>query len=155
MTIAFWLIGLFLIVQFEANITADTTINKLASDISGIGDLPGKRVVTVKGSTAANFLADNNIQYRAVTNIEEGYALLESNQADAIVYDSPVLRYYAITGGNGKVGVVGPVFKPEKYGIALAKGSELRKPVNEVLLEMYQDGTLAEIEDRWFNYREP
>lgn len=155
MTIAFWLIGLFLIVQFEANITADTTVNKLASDIGGPNDLPGKRVVTVAGTTAARYLDDKNIRYIAVENIEDGYTLLENNQADAIVYDAPVLRYYAIAGGNGKVGVVGAVFKPEKYGIALAKGSEWRKPVNEVLLEMYQDGSLAEIENRWFTAREP
>lgn len=155
MTIAFWLIGLFLIVQFEANVTADTTINKLAGDIGGPEDLPGKRVVTVEGSTAAEYLADKNIRYIGVSDIEEAYPLLENNRADAIVYDAPVLQYYAITGGNGRVSVVGSLFKPEKYGIALSKGSELRKPVNEVLLEMYQDGTLAEIEDRWFRRGEP
>ncbi len=68
-----------------------------------------------------------------------------------MVNDSPVVRHYSVTAGLGVAGVVGAVFKPEKYGIALPAGSPLREPINEVLLEMYQDGTLSEIESRWFS----
>jgi ABC-type amino acid transport substrate-binding protein len=69
---------------------------------------------------------------------------------DAIVYDSPVLRYFSISEGKGRTQVVGSIFKPEKYGIALEQGSDLRESMNEVLLEMYQDGTLDTIYGRWF-----
>ena len=65
--------------------------------------------------------------------------------------DAPVLRYHSVSAGRGAVEVIEGVFKPEKYGIALPPGSELRESINEVLLEMYQDGTLSEIEGRWFN----
>jgi len=34
-----------------------------------------------------------------------------NGQADAIVFDSPVLLYYAAHEGKGKVSVVGPVFR--------------------------------------------
>lgn len=36
--------------------------------------------------------------------------------------------------GDGVLAVVGPVFRPEKYGLAVANGSPLRKSTNEVLL---------------------
>jgi ABC-type amino acid transport substrate-binding protein len=68
----------------------------------------------------------------------------------AVVYDSPVLSYYAANEGQGRAEVVGPIFKPEKYGIALPSGSPLRKPINEALLGLYQDGTYQAIYDKWF-----
>lgn len=150
MTITFWLVGLLLVAQFTAAVTSALTVRQLTSAIDGPEDLPGKRVATVAGSTAAGFLDDLNVGYVGVAAIEEAYALLAAGEVEAIVYDAPVLRFYSITSGNGLVSVVGSLFKPEKYGIALPHGSPLREPINEVLLEMYQDGTLAEIEGRWF-----
>lgn len=151
MTIAFWLVGLLLVAQFTANVTSALTVQQLTSDIQGPEDLPGKRVATVEGSTSATYLANNNIRYMGVPNIDEAYAAMARGEVDAIVYDAPVLHYYSVSGGKGSVNVVGAVFKPEKYGIALPAGSPLREPMNEVLLEMYQDGTLEEIENRWFS----
>jgi polar amino acid transport system substrate-binding protein len=46
--------------------------------------------------------------------------------------------------------IVGPVFRPYKIAIAVRNGSPLRKPINEALLSMYQDGTYEEIYAKWF-----
>lgn len=151
MTIAFWLVGLLLVAQFTATVTSALTVQQLTSDIRGPEDLPGKGVATVAGSTAAAYLADIGVSSVGVPVIEEAYALLTAGEVDAIVYDAPVLRYHTVSAGRGEVEVIEGVFKPEKYGIALPPGSELRESINEVLLEMYQDGTLSEIEERWFN----
>ncbi len=151
MTIAFWLVGLLLVAQFTATVTSALTVQRLNSDVDGPEDLPGKRVATVAGSTAEAYLTDRNVLPIGVVTIDEAYALLAAGEVDAVVYDAPVLRYYSVTTGAGVVALVGPLFKPEKYGIALPHGSDLREPINEVLLEMYQDGTLQEIEEAWFS----
>lgn len=151
MTITFWLVGLLLVAQFTATVTSALTVQQLTSDIDGPEDLPGKRVATVAGSTAAAYLDAIGLPFVAVPLIEEAYALLAAGEVEAVVYDAPVLRYYSVSAGRGTMEVIDAVFKPEKYGIALPPGSELRESINEVLLEMYQDGTLSEIEGRWFN----
>jgi ABC-type amino acid transport substrate-binding protein len=46
--------------------------------------------------------------------------------------------------------LVGPIFRPEKYAIAVSIGSPLRKRINEVLLTMQADGTLEDITRKWF-----
>ena len=46
--------------------------------------------------------------------------------------------------------MVGPTLKDEYYGIVLPAGSALRKPINEALLELMQDGAYTEIHDKWF-----
>lgn len=78
--------------------------------------------------------------------------LLSLNKA--VVYDAPVLHYYASHEGKGKVQVVGSVFRKENYGIAFPANSRHRKPVNEVLLKLKENGTYDRLYDKWFGGRE-
>lgn len=150
LTIAWWLVGVALIAQLTGTIASSLTVEQLTSEISGPADLPGKRIATVTGSTAAGYLTEQDLGFIRVPRIEEAYNLLEEDQVQAIVYDAPVLLYYAATKGKGKVQVVSSIFKLEKYSIALPPGSPLRKPINEALLNIYQDGTYEALYAKWF-----
>ncbi|MFN8499034.1 MAG: transporter substrate-binding domain-containing protein [Anaerolineae bacterium] len=150
MTIMFWLIGVALIAQFTATVTSSLTVQQLQGNISGPTDLPGKSIATVKGSTAAQWLTSQSIDFTPVDKIEDAYALLENDKAQAVVYDAPVLLYYANNKGKGSVQTVGPIFRQETYGIALPTGSPLRKELNEALLKLRQDGTYDDLYNKWF-----
>jgi ABC-type amino acid transport substrate-binding protein len=150
-TAVIWMFAaIFLIAQFTAVMTSNLTLQNLRGSIVTIDDLPGKSVVTVEGSTASRFLTERGIGHRRVKVIEEAYALLGEGRAQAIVYDAPVLRYYANTEGRDKVKLVGTVFNIEKYGIALPQGSPLREELNRTLLRLTEDGTYDDIYARWF-----
>jgi polar amino acid transport system substrate-binding protein len=146
-----WLFGVVLIAQFTATVTSSLTVQQLQSSIRGPDDLPGKVVITSPGSIAAAWLQEHGLPFRPVTTADEALRLLRSGEAQAVVYDAPTLRYWAKTFGLDQMLVVGPVFHPEKYGIAVAPGSPLRKEINAVLLEMLVDGTYEEINRRWFS----
>ena len=148
---AWVVIGIILIAQFTASITSTLTVEKLGSSIQGPGDLPGKSVATVRGSTAARYLDSQHIAYTPVEKIDDAYDLLAVERVQAVVYDAPVLLYHAATEGKGSVQTTGPIFKEETYGIALPTGSPLRKPINEALLRLKQDGTYEEIYNKWFS----
>ena len=150
MTIFFWLIGVALIAQFTATVTTALTVQQLQGTISGPTDLPGKSIATVKGSTAAQWLTGQNIDFTPVDKIDDAYALLADDKVQAVVYDAPVLLYYANNKGKGTVQTVGPIFRQETYGIALPTGSPLRKELNEALLKLRQDGTYDELYNKWF-----
>jgi polar amino acid transport system substrate-binding protein len=150
LTIALWLIGVSLIAQFTASITSALTVQQLGNAINGPDELAGKRVATLPGTTAAQYLTDHHIAFTAVQTLDEAYQLLDRGSVQAVVYDAPVLLYYSVTGGKGKTQVVGPIFKEETYGIALPTGSPLRKPINEALLTLRQDGTYDTIYSKWF-----
>jgi len=66
------------------------------------------------------------------------------------VFDAPTLQYWQARLGSGELQVVGPLFRLVKYGIAVARGSPLRKRINEAVLAMYADGTYEEIYGKWF-----
>jgi len=61
------------------------------------------------------------------------------------------VKYWAGKFGTGALVVVGPIFRPERYGVAVANGIPLRKSINEALLSMYEDGTYERIYGKWFS----
>jgi polar amino acid transport system substrate-binding protein len=143
-------ISIVLIAQFTASVTASLTVHQLAGTIHGPSDLPGKRIATVRGTTGAEYLAAQHLAPVEVEKIDDAFDLLKAGNVEAIVFDAPVLLYYAETAGKGSVQVVGPTLKDEYYSIALPAGSPLRKPINEALLQLMQDGSYAEIRNKWF-----
>jgi ABC-type amino acid transport substrate-binding protein len=86
-----------------------------------------------------------------VNNADEGFQALMRGDVQAIVYDAPTLQYWAARFGKQQLAVVGPVFLPQKYGIAVANNNGLRKAINEALLAMYEDGTYERIYGKWFS----
>jgi polar amino acid transport system substrate-binding protein len=138
------------IAYFTAAVTSSLTLQQLRGDINGPEDLPGKRVATVKGSTSMDYLRSRNIEATEFANIEEALRALQQGSADAIVYDAPVLLYYASHQGKGKMQVVGNIFRKESYGILFPSNSPHRKPVNEALLKLRENGTYDRLYQKWF-----
>lgn len=134
---------------FTAAVASTLTMQQIQGNISGPADLPGKRVVSVEGSTASKWLTERGINHTAVKSVDDAYPLLTEGSADALVFDSPVLLF-AANQSNGNLKVVGPIFKQEQYGIAVPTGSSLRENINRTLLELYSDGTYQQIYSKWF-----
>ncbi len=138
------------IAYFTAGVTSSLTLQQLRGDIKGPEDLPGKRVATVSGSTSVEYLRQHNVEVAEFAKVEEAYQALQQDQADAVVYDAPVLLYYAAHEGKGKVQVVGPIFRRESYGVVFPDQSPLRKRVNEALLKLRENGTYDQLYKKWF-----
>ncbi len=144
------LTGILFVATFTANLSSDRTVASIEGKIKSIDDLPGKLVVTVENTTASKELDVRGIQYTAVKNITDAYPLLWNKQADAIVYDAPVLLYHASKQGKGREQIVGSIFKPEPYGIALPTGSANREKINDALLTLQSNGTYQQLYDKYF-----
>jgi polar amino acid transport system substrate-binding protein len=67
-----------------------------------------------------------------------------------VVYDAPVLLFYAAHEGKGKVQTAGAIFRKENYGIVFPSNSPYRKPVNEALLKLKENGTYDQLYTKWF-----
>lgn len=147
---AMWLIGVVLIAQLTATVTSSQTVARLQSSIQGPDDLPGKTIGTVPGTIAADYLTQRGLPFVNVNTAADGIRMLTQGDVQAIVYDAPTLQYWVAKRGNGALLVVGPIFRPEKYGIAVTEGSALRKAINGALLAMYEDGTYEQIYGKWF-----
>lgn len=147
-----WMIaGYFVFASFTATITSSLAVSELRGSIDGPSDLPGRRVATVSGSEAQTYLASQAVGPVLVADIEDAYELLHAGQVEAVVFDAPVLRYYAAHEGSGTVRTVGPVFEDVRYGIVIAEENyELREQINLALLELLESGVYQQLHDKWF-----
>ena len=147
----FWMFtSVVFLAYFTASVTSSLTLQQLRGDIKGPEDLPGKKVASVKGSTSVEYLRQLNVDVSEFAQVEDGYQALQQGQVAAVVYDAPVLLYYASHEGKGKVQTIGAIFRKESYGIVLPDKSRLRKPVNEALLKLKENGTYDLLYAKWF-----
>ena len=143
-------ISVLFITSFIAVMTTSMTLDQLRHQISDLRDLSGKRVATVTGSTAARFLSRQDVDVATYDRPETAYAALLDDKVAAVVYDAPVLLYYAAHEGRGKVQVVGSIFRKENYGIVFPPNSPHRKAVNTALLRMRENGEFNALYQKWF-----
>lgn len=147
----FWMFSSVIFLSyFTASFASIMTVQKLQSNIQGFDDLRGRIVATTKGSVAADFLKKHHLKIVEFSSIEQVYDSLLNKKSDAVVFDSPVLKYYANNEGRNKVQLVGEIFDPSNYGIVYSQKSPLRKAVNIALLKLYANGTYQEIYDKYF-----
>ncbi|MEH2078378.1 MAG: transporter substrate-binding domain-containing protein [Nostoc sp.] len=147
-------IGVLFVAYFTASATTSLTVQQLQGDIRSIDDLPGKVVATTAGSTAATYLQEHHISILEVPKIEEAYNALQTKKADAVVFDAPVLLFYAANEGKGKVQIVGSILREESYGIIMPNNSPYRKPINQALLNLKENDTYQSLYDKWFSPKE-
>jgi polar amino acid transport system substrate-binding protein len=143
--------GLAFIAYFTAIITASMTVSQLQGEINGPDDLPGKKVATIAGSTSEKYLNSRGLKAREYSQFSDAAKALEAGTVQAVVFDSPVLMYYAANGGKDKVHAVGPIFRKESYGISFPTGSPWRRRVNYALLSLKESGNYDEIYSKWFH----
>lgn len=147
----FWMFAsVGFVAYFTAAFTTALTVQQLQGGIQGLADLPGHTVATTAGSTAAKFLQDRKIKVLERDSLEEVYAALMDREADAVVFDSGVLAYYANREGQNLVRLVGEAFKPENYGIAVSLDNPLGKEIDVALLKLKEDGTYNLLYDKYF-----
>ncbi|MEM7029038.1 MAG: transporter substrate-binding domain-containing protein [Chloroflexota bacterium] len=150
LAVIWMLLSLFLVSYFTATVTTSLTLEGLDEGINGPEDLRGSRIVTLKGTTSAAYLTEQGIVFDIVSNTEVGMRALLTDQADALVYDAPVLQYYANLNRDEGIRLVPVVFQKENYGIVLPQGSPIREQVNQALLHVLEDGTYDRLRTRWF-----
>jgi polar amino acid transport system substrate-binding protein len=157
-TVVWMFMALVFVALYTAQLAATLTVAQIGGGINGPEDLVGRRVGVTKGSTAAAAVEKLGARAVEVAKIDEAFDALERKDVDAVVFDSPVLMYYAANEGKGKASVLGAPFVKEDYGIAfprnetkvLKRPDTLRNKVDTTLLKMREDGSYQRIHDKWF-----
>lgn len=144
------IVSLPLFCLFTAQLASTLSVQALRQDIRGPGDLPGRPVAVLKGTTSAEFMEHLDSKLITYERIADAYAALENHTVDAVVYDSPNLQYYAKTKGQGKVTVSGKPFMKQNFALCVPQGSPLREKINLQLLELRKTGEFDRILTRWF-----
>jgi len=121
-------------------------------EVRTVEDLAERKVAARLATTSADFAKSRTPASDVVLfpNIDGAYMELLNGGVDAVLFDSPAVRYYAATAGKGAVKVVGPLYDGQTYGFAFPQGSPLREQVDIALLGLIEDGRYDDLHDRWF-----
>jgi polar amino acid transport system substrate-binding protein len=145
--------SLFIVSVFTARITSVMTVDAITGSVNSVNDLYGKQVGTISDSTAASFLNRREIDYTGYGDLQDMLNAFENKDLDAVVFDAPILSYYASHEGRRMATMTGGIFLRENYGIAFPTGSPLVEDVNQALLSLREAGTYDEIYRKWFGVR--
>ncbi|MFW6344253.1 MAG: ABC transporter substrate-binding protein [Sediminispirochaetaceae bacterium] len=128
-------------------------INSEDSDsIDSIEDLEGMVIGANTGSIAHKWLNDNQDKYGyeidQYDRAPDAHQAVQVGRIDASIDDLAAGAEYAQDKDSLSTGDIIPT--GEKYGIPFRKGDEYRAVVEEALENIKEDGTLAEIHEKWF-----
>lgn len=135
-------------------------VTKNNSGITTLADLEGKIVEVQKESSAQTALEGEEYaelvasfgDYIQVGEYNTAFMDLESGAADAIAIDIGVAKFQ-LEGKEDNYVILDDVISSEQYAVGFLKGNEaLRDEVQNALLEMVEDGTFAEISEKYFGY---
>ena len=121
------------------------------SDITSLADLEGKKIAVQIGTTGANKAAE--IPGAKISIFDSAPLALQElaiGNADAVINDAPATLEAIAKGNIPGVKVVGELLTEEFYGIALPKDSENLAIINGALAALIEDGSYAEIYQKWF-----
>ncbi|HEX3077209.1 MAG TPA: transporter substrate-binding domain-containing protein, partial [Lachnospiraceae bacterium] len=91
-------------------------------------------------------------QFLTVDQYNTAFMDLESGAVDAIAIDIGVAKFQ-LQGKEDQFTILDEQISTEQYGIGFLKGNEeLRDQVEKTLMEMVDDGTFAEISNKYFGY---
>ena len=147
----FWIFaGVVFVAFYTAQLTTTLTVEQIRGSIEGPGDLPGKQVATLAGSTAADYLRQQNAQLQEFATPDQMFKALLDKKVDAVVTAAPLLLYYAAHEGKGRVKTVGPEFNTAPAAIMVQLDSPLRRKINLALIGLRENGIYQQIYDKWF-----
>lgn len=149
LAVGWMLLGVLLVARLTAEVTATVTIERLENSIDSIGDLAGRTVVTVSGTTSAEYLDEREVEAATVALFDTAFDAVVSGDADAVVFDAAILRS-RINATGANVRLVGPVLREEHYAIAFPSGSDLVDPTNHALLRFNESDDRARLAAAYF-----
>lgn len=126
-----------------------------AKTTNAIADLSGLKVGVELASSGQSALEGNAVfaslnEMVKFTSISEAVLDLRAGNIDAIVADEIFARY-AVSKDPSAFRIASEVFNSENYGIGFRLGDvTLRDKIDEIIDEMVDDGTAAEISIKWF-----
>ena len=135
-------------------------IVKSDSNINTLDDLKNKTLEIQAGTSVLDNIKNNeslNGTYKEIIEVDTYYTALmdlDSGVCDGIIVDSGLADYLVIE--NEDLKLLNKSIAHENYGIGFKKGNtELRDQVQKTLDEMYKDGTVDKIAQKYSEYGIP
>jgi polar amino acid transport system substrate-binding protein len=145
-----WMFTALLITStFTGTIAAALTAERLEQLVEGPADLSGTTTGSIAHSASDGWLRSYGLNFIPYQSVEDGLEGVAAGDIQSFVYDRPLLRYLVEKTYADSIELVRGTFGRQDYGIALPPGSELREPLNRVLLTYLGTDEWEALRRRW------
>lgn len=131
--------ALIMVSTFTAAMTTALTVSNLQGSIQGASDLQGALVASVQHTAGTRWLDEQRIRQSPYPNLTQALLAVQQGQAEAIVYDKPILQYRNRELVGARLQVLPGTFQNQSYGFLVRRGSPLRKPISRSILAITDD----------------
>jgi ABC-type amino acid transport substrate-binding protein len=139
-------------------ITGASLLLPAGSSIQSVGELGGKRVAVVEGTTTEAALRDQlsqgliDAKIMLVKDHDAGIKMLEKGQVDAHAGDQLVLIGLARSAKDpNKFALAPELFSYEPYALPVRRNdADFRLVADRALAQLYRTGQIAQVYDKWF-----
>jgi polar amino acid transport system substrate-binding protein len=147
----FWmLVGVVFVALYTAQLIVALTVQQIRGAIQGPGDLPGKQVATIAGSTGADYLRQQKSQLQEFATTDQMFKALLYQESGCRGHGRATTPYYAAHERKGRVKTVGPESNTAPIAIMVQLDSPLRRKINLALIGLRDNGIYQQIYDKWF-----
>jgi polar amino acid transport system substrate-binding protein len=142
----------FSVPYFDANQGFLITKGGPAEGVTSIAEMKDLQFGFQAATTGGDYIR-NEIQPdedpRQYTSLGAAVQALANGQIDAFLMDVAIGSEIVKERGD-EVDMTGQFITDEQYGVVFEKGNSLREPVNEAIEKLRADGTLEELQAKWF-----
>lgn len=128
--------GLIMVSTFTAAVASALTVGNLQGGIQGPDDLRRAHVASIDGTVSARYLDGQRIRHSDYPNLLGAMRAVQQGEADAVVYDLPILQYRNGELGQGGLRLLPGTFDNQFYAFALADGSPYRERISQEVLRV-------------------
>ncbi|HZX95009.1 MAG TPA: amino acid ABC transporter substrate-binding protein [Myxococcales bacterium] len=132
-------------------------LSRVDAGLGTLGQLAGKRVAVVTGTTTEHILYDAfkkagvTVQVVPVKITRDGFAAVDQERVEAYAGDRAVLVNLALTSAHPeRYTIIDAWMSYEPYGLMLRRDPDFRLAVNRQLARIYRSGSILELYRTWF-----
>ena len=125
------------------------SLSKLEPDaVRERSDLRGKTVSVVAGTTSKTWAKIYGARPKEASSLDQAIDLLAKGEVDAVLFDEAPLRYYLQQTPEAPFKMASFSLANQTYGFVVPMNSDLRTPIDVILLQMQRSGEVKMITDR-------
>jgi polar amino acid transport system substrate-binding protein len=136
--------------SLTAGIATALTLRGLeAAEVASAEGLRERRVAVVTDSTGERFASSRGARLLTSMGLEDAIAQVSAGQADAVVFDRPMLQYYLRNHPDSELRLSEGEWEPQGYGFVVPIGSPLLHRLNVALLELMEQQRVETLRKEW------
>ncbi|WP_313089037.1 transporter substrate-binding domain-containing protein [Pseudomonas sp.] len=141
--------ALIMVSTFTAAVTSTLTVGSLKSGLQGPDDLRRAHVATVQGTVSGSYLEAHRVRATAYADLGEAIDAVLRGDAQAVVYDQPILQYRNAERQGDTLRLLPGTFDNQSYAFAVQAGSAYREPLSQAILDITNSRRWQDMQARY------